>query len=181
MSNIIKNTPQDLEIKYKAETYEFIEKILNQDTRDVPMVIFMLALLGVNDEKRVPIDTETKNEGTHQFSIRTMYNRNESDFDAYIGLINILINMKIAPEEVINSIAFERTGINNTAFLKMRNVNTFFEYMLGGIDVFVNKFFIYDKNLVGIVDAIHDFLVSDYNEVDELIRNMVLEEMSENE
>lgn len=181
MSNIIKNTPQDLEIKYKADSYKFIEKILNQDTRDVPMVMFMLALLGVNEEKRIPVDIETKNEGTHQFSIRTMYNRNESDFDAYIGLISILTNMKLTPDEVINSIAFERTGVNNTTFLKMRNVNTFFEYMLGGIDAFINKFFIYDRTSVGIVDAIHDFLVSDYNEVDELIRNMILEEMSDNE
>ena len=81
------------------------------------MVMFMLALLGVNEEKRIPVDIETKNEGTHQFSIRTMYNRNESDFDAYIGLISILTNMKLTPDEVINSIAFERTGVNNTTFL----------------------------------------------------------------
>ena len=80
MSNLIKNTPQDLEIKYKASTYEFIEKILNQETKDVPMVLFMLSLLGITNDKKIPLESESKNEGTHNFSIRTMYNRNESDF-----------------------------------------------------------------------------------------------------
>ncbi|MDY0314945.1 MAG: hypothetical protein WC219_05070 [Acholeplasmataceae bacterium] len=181
MSNLIKNTPQDLEIKYKASTYEFIEKILNQETKDVPMVLFMLSLLGITNDKKIPLESESKNEGTHNFSIRTMYNRNESDFDAYIGLISILDNLELPPEQVINSIAFERTGVNGTTFLKMKNVKSFFEYMLGGIDVFNNKFFIYDKSNVGLVDAIHDYLISDYNKLDELIRSMVLEEMLENE
>lgn len=181
MNNLIRNIPQDLEIKYKAETYEFIEKILNQETRDVPMVLFMLSLLGITNNKRIPLDTETKNEGTHSFSIRTMYNRNESDFDAYIGLISILDNLNLPPEQVINSIAFERTGVNGTMFLKMKNVKAFFEYMLGGIDIFKNNFFIYGKSNVELVDAIHDYLISDYCKLDELIRNMVLEEMAKNE
>lgn len=181
MSNLLKNSPQDIEIKYKAETYEFVEKILNQENKDVPMVMSMLAMLGVLEEKRIPIDSETKNERTHLFSMRTMYSRNESDFDAYIGLITLLTNTNLNPEEVINSIAFERTGVNNTTFSKMRNVNTFFEYLLGGIEIFAEKFFIYGKSPVEIVDAIHDFLISDYNEVDELIRNMLLEEITDNE
>lgn len=181
MSNLIKNTPQDLLIKYKASTYEFIEKKLNSESRDVPMLMFMLALLGFTNEISKPLESETTNEGTHQFSIRTLYQRNESDLDAYIGLITILDNMNLPMDEVVNSIAFERTSVNNTPFLKMKNVRTFFEYMLGGIDAFVNTFFIYGKGNVEMVDAIHDFLISDYNKIDELMRNMLMEETLQDE
>jgi len=111
MSNIYKNAPQDFELKYKASTYEFIEKILNQDSKDIPLLLFMLALLGLSEDKRVPMDSETTNDSTHTFSMRTMYTRYESDFDAYIGLVSILSNTKLPPEDVINTIAFERTGL----------------------------------------------------------------------
>lgn len=175
MSNLVKNVPQDLEIRYKAEVYEFIEELLNKEFKDVPALQFMLALLGFTSGKKVPLD-EVDGNKIHNFSIRTMYNRNESDFDAYIGLLSILDNADSPHDEVINSIAFERTGVNNTPFLKMGNVKCYFEYMLGGIDVFSSKFFIYDKKNVDIVDSIHEFLMEDHDRTEELIREMLLEE-----
>jgi len=176
MSNLVKNIPQDFTVKYKPSTYTFIEKILNQENRDIPMLLFMLSLLGFSEKKKIPLNTESKGEEPREISIRTLYMRNESDFDAYIGLIAILDNMHLSADQVINSIAFERTSINGAKFYQMQNVKTFFEYMLGGIDVFIDNFFIYNKNTVNIVDAIHEYLISEYDKLDDLLINMLLEE-----
>jgi|SRR5690554_1035208 len=174
MKNII-NIPQDLNIKYGAEDYKLIEELLNKESSDVPLLQFMLALLGLKEEKRIPLE-KNDNKGEHNFSIRTMYNRYASDYDAYIGLISILANKHLTYEEVVNGIAFERTGTNGSRFYEMENVRTFFEYMLGGIDVFVNEFFIYGKGPINIVDAIDDYLQSDLDGMEDLIQEMLKEE-----
>lgn len=179
MSDVVKNTPQDLDIKFQAETYEFIEDLLNKDTKDVPLLMFMLSLLGLINTNKVEL-TKASGYGSHQFSLRTMYNKYESDFDAYFGLIAILDNINEDYDVVINKIAFERTGLNNTPFLKMKNVKTFFEYMLGGIEIFDDKFLSYGRDSKDIVDSIHDFLTDESIEIDNLIRDLLLQEEDEN-
>lgn len=180
MSDVVKNTPQDLDIKFQAETYEFIEELLNKDTKDVPLLMFMLSLLGITNNKKVELST-VSGEKTHQFSLRTMYNKYESDFDAYFGLIAILDNLSEDYDVVINKIAFERTGLNNTPFLKMKNVKTYFEYMLGGIQIFKEKFLVYGKKSIDVVDSIHDFLTDESVEIDNLMEDLLLQEENENE
>ena len=171
----IKNSPQDIAIKYGGENYKIIEDLLNKESSDVPLLLFMLALLGLNNGKKISLEQSDGKE-VHNFSIRTMYNKYAFDFDTYIGLIAILDNKHLPYDEVVNKIAFERTGTNDNKYFEMKNVRTFFEYVLGGIDEFINEFFIYGKTPEDLVSAIHDFLQTDLDGMEDLIQEMITTE-----
>src|SRR5690606_34243301 len=129
--------------------------------QDLPLLQFLLALLGLKEGRRIPLaNSDAEDETVHTFSLRTTYGRYESEYDSYFGLIAILDNQNLSYDEVISQIAFERTGINHRKFQEMTNVKTFFEYLQGGIEVFSDLFFIYDKTPQGVVDALHDYLLT---------------------
>lgn len=175
--NTIRNQPQDIKITVGAAKYKTIEKLLNQDSQDVPLLQFLLALLGLSEGKKIPLTTtELEDDTVHTFSLRTTYGRYESEYDTYFGLIAILDNTDLSYDEVIGQIAFERTDINKKKFQEMTNVKTFFEYLQGGIEVFVDNFFVYDKTPSGVVDALHEYLLSDNSKIDEIIRELILAE-----
>ena len=94
-----KNTPADLKIKYGASNYEFIEKIFEIKEGETPILHFLLSLLGYMNNKKVPLDSDDGSEKSHEFSLRTLYPRNEADFDAFIGLVAILDNLDLPYKE----------------------------------------------------------------------------------
>lgn len=175
--NTVRNQPQDIKISVGAAKYKIIERLLNQDTQDVPLLQFLLALLGYSEGKKIPLtNTDTDDDTIHTFSLRTMYGRYESEYDTYFGLIAILDNKKLTYDQVIGQIAFERTDINKKKFQEMTNVKTFFEYLQGGIEVFADKFFVYDKTVTGVVDALHEYLILENEKIEEVLRELILEE-----
>ena len=125
-----------------------IEEIFGLGDGEQPLLHLMLALMGYKNGNKVSLETRDGSSDSkfHEFSIRTVYQRNESDLDASYGLLAILDNQELTYDEVINGIAFERTSMNKTPFLKMTNVKTFYEYMLAGIDFLNKPFFIDGKN-----------------------------------
>jgi hypothetical protein len=166
-----KNRPQDLKIQHKADSYEKIEELLELQEGEKTMFHFMLSLFGYLKKERTPLDTKDDKSKSHDFSLRTMYPKDESSFDAYFGLLTILDNLEMPYDRVIKDLAFERTEKNNTPFLKMTNVKTFYEYFLTGIGAFeeiILKRYGTSKK-INIADSIYEFL----NEEDKEIQNAI--------
>src|SRR5690554_1648360 len=172
-----KNIAQDLTINYKVNTYNLIIDLFDIKDGELPSFHMMLALMGYKNRKKTSLnESDGESDKPRNFSLRTLYNRNEADMDAYYGLISILDNLELPYEEVINKIAFERTEINNTPFLKMNNVKTFYEYMLGGITYFENNFLVHGKDPYRVASLIHEFLTDDDIEVNEILLELLMEE-----
>lgn len=168
---MIENKVSDLTIKYKVDIFEKIENAMGKG--DAIYTHFMLSLLGFHYGKRIDLSTIHGNK-TREFSIRTIHQRNSVDLEAQYGLIAILDNYSKSYEKVVNEIAFERTGSNNKTFYEMENVKTFYEYMLGGIDVFEDKIGkVYGWTDTQISDSIYEFLENeliDQDLIDEMIK-----------
>lgn len=174
---LYQNKPADLKISYKADVYEKIEELFELREGEQPLLHLMLALMGYKNGKKIDLDTKEQNsDKTHEFSLRTVYNRNGSELDASYGLIAILDNLDLTYDEVINGIAFERTSINDKPFLKMQNVRTFYEYMLSGIEYFEINFLSNGKNLERISSDIHDFLISDQSDINDILVGLLIDE-----
>ncbi|HHX69506.1 MAG TPA: hypothetical protein GX708_15850 [Gallicola sp.] len=175
-----RNKPSDLKIRYGVNTYRKIENLFDIQVGELPILHFMLSLMGYQSGKKIELDDiDSKSDKTHEFSLRTFYPRNENDFDAYFGLLTILDNLDLPYETVINDLAFERTEKNNVSFTKMTNVKTFYEYMLAGIDFFENNFLLYGSDPVDVADSIHEFLTNDQSEIKEILAELLLQEAEE--
>lgn len=170
------NKPSDLRIAYKVKTYRYIEEIFDLREGQQPQLHLLLALMGYKNQQKIDLSSNDNSGETHDFSLRTVYSRNESDLDAAYGLLAILDNLDLSYDEVINKIAFERTGTNGKQFLKMTNVKTFYEYMLSGIDFFENYFLLDGKKVIRIAENIHDFLTSNYSELEDILADLMIEE-----
>ena len=174
---LYQNKPADLKISYKADVYEKIEELFELREGEQPLLHLMLALMGYKNGKKIDLDTkDLYSDKTHEFSLRTVYNRNASDLDSSYGLMSKLDNLNLSYEEVINRIAFERNSINDKPFLKMQNVKTFYEYMLSGIEFFEDNFLVNGKDLDRISSDIHDFLVSDQSDINDILVGLFIEE-----
>jgi len=171
------NSPADLSINYKVKTYNTISELFDLQDGELPLFHFMLALMGYKHNKKVDLATnDKKSEKSREFSLRTIYPRYESDLDAYYGIVSILDNLHLNYDEVIEKIAFERTGNNGLPFLKMKNTRTFYEYMLGGIDFFEEKFMSDGLEPYRIAMNIHDFLMSEDQDLNEILSELLSEE-----
>ncbi|MDY3195490.1 MAG: hypothetical protein RBQ95_01410 [Paracholeplasma sp.] len=171
------NNPQDLSISYKVKTYTELEKLFNLKDDETPMFHFMLSLLGFKHGRRVDIKTtDSSSDKARDFSLRTIYPRNESDMDAYYGLIAILDNTELDYNQVVNQIAFERTAVNNTPFLKMTNVRTFYEYMLGGIEFLEEGILCDGPYPERVAVLLHQYLLEDDSEISDTLAQLIAEE-----
>lgn len=171
-----KNKPQDLKISYKADTYERIEQLLELQEGEKPMFHFLLSLLGYSSKEKIPLDKKDNKGKTHDFSLRTMYPKDETSFDAYFGYITILDNLNLPYDRVIKDLAFERTDKNGNTFLKMTNVKTFYEYFLSGIGVFEDKFLkLYGSSKkVDIADSIYEYITEEDKDIDSAIADILV-------
>ena len=175
------NSPTDFTLRYEVQTYQRIEKLFDVQEGRTPQLHFLLALLGLVAEKRIPLDKkDSRSDETRAFSIRTMYIRDATDFDLYYGLVTILDNLDDDFDQLVNEVAFEKTGVNGRKFYEMQNVKTFYEYLIGGIEFFKENFFDYGHDSVQVADCIHDFLMDDDQEITELLE-VLLEEEQQNE
>lgn len=170
------NSPADLSINYKVRTYNQIQELFDVQDGELPSLHFMLSLMGFKHNKKVDLSTKDNSEKSRDFSLRTLYPRYESDMDSYYGLIAILDNLNLNYDEVINDIAFERTGVNGKTFLKMINVKTFYEYMLGGIDYFEEQFMSDGSNPYRVTSNIHEFLIKENQDFDDILIELLTEE-----
>lgn len=154
------NKVTDFTLYYNVEKYRKIEKIFEIDKGKSGELLdfhFLLALLGVKTNNKVILAENTPNESVipREFSLRTMYGRYQTTIDSYYGFITILDNLEQDYDEVVNKWAFEKTYHNNRGFFEMKNVKTFYEYMMGGIDELNKIVFKYDENYRNIVDALN--------------------------
>ena len=156
------NTPQDLKFKFKTQQYDKIIKLFDIDEGEVPLVHLLLALLGITNNRKIDLSSSVKeNDRTREVSLRTMYPKNSNDYDSFFGLIMILDNTDKNYDTVINDLAFEKTFTNQTPFLKLKNVKTFFEYMLGGLEIFDTKILSSTDDINSLVSEIYDLIDDD--------------------
>lgn len=156
MSN---NIVTDFTLYYNIEKYRELERAFEIDKGKSGEVFdfhFLLALLGLKNLTKVSLTENVSgiNDDYREFSLRTMYGRYQNKIDAYYGFITILDNLEQEHDEVVNKWAFEKTYHNDKQFFEMKNVKTFYEYMLGGINELHNLVFKYEKNYRNIVDAL---------------------------
>jgi len=167
-----KNKSADIKIYSFIDEYDKLEDLFNLDFSDFSL---MLALKGLMEDKKYDLNHKDGKGKEHTFS-RTTYDRAETDFDANFGLLTILDNTHLSYDTVINSIAFEKTSINDKAFSKMQNVSTYYGYLISGIDSLYKEFLQYGSNFDQIATAIHDFLEQDFDIDMSIIEDLFLEE-----
>lgn len=171
------NKPADLSINYKVKLYEQIEQLFDLKDDEQPIFHLILALMGYKNNKKIELNTnDNKSDKSRDFSLRTVYPRNESDLDSYYGLLAILDNLEKPYDEVIEKIAFERTSMNGTPFLKMKNVKTFYEYMLGGLEYFEEHFLLDGTNAYRVAINLDNFLLNSNQDVNEILVELMIEE-----
>jgi hypothetical protein len=177
-----RNIPQDFIMYYNPEVYRKIEKIMDIKDKDGATVHFhfLLALLGLKTNKKIPLDeTNCEPDEKRSFSLRTLHQKEATIFETYFGLITILDNLDKDYNDVVNKIAFEKTEINQTPFLKMTNVKTFYNYMMSGLDVIKKDFFHYGDDPVDVADQIHQYLEEEneivYDALDTVLEGLELE------
>lgn len=169
------NNVQDFNLRYKVKLYNKIQNDHDISINEFNNLHLLLSILGLNSKKKVSLDTKN-GEDSRSFSTRTTYRTKASDFDTNFGLIAVLDNLEKNYDEVVNHVAFEKTYINNKSFYKMTNVETFYQYMLSGLDFYEKEFLKYGNSIIDIVDAIHEFLEKDL----EYLKNDITELLYEN-
>jgi hypothetical protein len=178
--DIYKNNPTDLAISIFVKTYEKAKVFFDDQEKDVLNLHIMLALLGIINNKKIPLDTkDNQSDKPRNFSLRLMYQRGSTDFDTAYGLITILDNLDNDYNYVVNNLAFEKTERNKTPFLKMTNVRTFYEYMLSGLDYIDKEFFNYGTAVEDVADTINEFLEKEEEITSSALDLLVLEENEE--
>lgn len=154
--NRIYSDPQDILIKYKAEQFKKIENTLGRYF-DIVELTFFLALIGYKNKSCIPLDY-TEGEIEHTFS-RVSYSRNSVEYDAYFGLFTILTNRDKKYDELINNLAFLKTSNTNYKYSQLPSVQTYYGYVLGGIQPLYDICNRYDINdSVEIFDSLYEYL-----------------------
>lgn len=154
------NEVSDLTLYYDADKYRELENTLEINKSKDGFVVefhFLLALLGLKNNRKISLETNSaskENSEQREFSLRTLYPKYSIDMDAYYGLITILDNLEQDYDEVVYNWAFEKTSTNKKSFFELKNVRTFYEYMIGGISILHKLVFSYTNKYRDIADAI---------------------------
>lgn len=178
--NSYKNEAQDLVISYNVETYRKFEKMMDVSEGVGATVHFhlLLALLGLKTLKKLSLNENNGGEDEKRsFSLRTLYQKESTNFETYFGLLTILDNLDKDYNKVVNGLAFEKTQLNQTPFLKMTNVQTFYGYMLSGLDVVKEEFLTYGSNPIDVAYQIHQYLSDDVDDIIE-VADLISESIS---
>lgn len=174
--NNYKNKSADIKVRFAVEEYDKLEAMFKLEFHELAL---MLSLMGKLKGKKLPLNINDNKGKEHTFS-RTTYDRAITEFDAYFGLLTILDNNDLEYGKVINEMAFEKTEMNDVSFSKLRNVSTFYGYLLSGIEKISNEFFKLGNKSYDVAACIHDFLLENQDAEREMIDKLLLEEM-ENE
>lgn len=135
-----RNIAADFTLKYGISKYKKIEEIFETNKGKEGKVVdlhFLLAIIGLKNNSRVSLEENRKieSEDSREFSIRTTYNNYRTEMDKYYALITILDNTHLEYDEVINELAFQTTSNTGRKFYELDNIKTYYEYMMGGIDI----------------------------------------------
>lgn len=180
--DVYKNNPTDLSFSIFVKTYEKTKDFFDDQEKDILNLHLMLSLIGMINNKKIPLDSkDNKTEKPRSFSLRTMYQRASTDYDTAYGLITILDNLDSDYHYVVNTLAFEKTERNNSSFLKMTNVKTFYEFMLSGLEYVEKEFFTYGTALEDVADTINEFLEREEEITSSALDLLELEENNQNE
>lgn len=159
------NSVSDFTLHYNVKEYRELEEVFEirrSKEGSLPEFHFLLALIGFDNRVRIPlsenIPSTDKYEQHREFSLRTMYAKNQTDMDSYYGIITILDNLEQDYDKVMYDWAFEKTSTNNKSFFELDNIRRFYEYMLGGIGILHKNVFKYDRKYVNIQDALRDII-----------------------
>jgi len=148
--------PQDITIKYKAEQFKKIENILGKHF-DMVEFTFFLALIGYKNRQCIPLDS-IDGDTEHTFS-RVTYNKSSVEYDAYFGLFTILTNQDKSYDEIINHMAFLKTSHTNYKYTQLPSVQTYYGYVLGGIQPLYDICNRYDmKDSIELFDSLYEYL-----------------------
>jgi hypothetical protein len=161
--------PQDINIRYKVEQFKKLESLLSRYF-DMVELTFFLALFGYKNKQCIPLDTIDGN-SEHTFS-RVSYSRSSVEYDAYFGLFTILTNQDKTYDEIINRLAFLKTSNTNYKYSQLPNVQTYYGYVLGGIQPLFeicNRYNLKDSS--ELFDSLYEYL-------DELIDIVSLVELA---
>ncbi|AWI42079.1 hypothetical protein LA430_15865 [Lactiplantibacillus plantarum] len=127
-----RKSSSDIIIKYQVSKYNDVYDFLHKNDLTILEIQTLLALRGVERQQRVPLSTNDGRGKERQFS-RVSYQHDPLDFDVMMGLITILDNPSDSYDTLLNKKAFEMND-ETRDYLKLQNVSTFYEYMLGGIE-----------------------------------------------
>ena len=96
--------------------------------------------------------------------------------ESIIGLINILSNTEYTDDIMLNQIAFAKMNTHNQPFLKLPNVQTFYEYMVGGIEHLYELVFENGSSVNDVAITLFDIITDEDEEYINMIDAMLLEE-----
>lgn len=175
MSSKKQHRPSDISIYYDVDKFEKLEKCI--DVLPYPEALLLVALFGVNNDRRIPLNKKDGKDNTHTFS-RTVYQRNEIQTESNFGLITILNNLDKGSSEVVNKMAFAKMYHENISFVKLPNVICFYESLIGGIEPLHDLLFEIGDDINSVATALYDELMQDEEKFEEMAAQMLLDEMN---
>lgn len=165
--------PSDFQFYYKTDEYNRSAEYLESHNLNGEQVQLLTALFGLNNSKKIKLDTREA-DGTKKRSLsRTVYQRSIVEMDRDFGLITIVDNYKEAYNDILNKKAFLKNS-EGKKYFELPNVSTFYQYFLGGIETMDDIVFQYGTNEDDIFDAVYEYLMEDKNEQ---IMNEVVEKV----
>lgn len=172
-----KHQPSDISIYYDIDKFKRLDELDTQiDVLSYPEFLLLVALFGVNNERRIPLNEKDGKGLFHSFS-RTVYQRNEIQTESNFGLITILNNLDQDSNTVVNGMAFAKMYNLNLNFSKLPNVLNFYESLIGGIEPLYDMLFEIGDDINSVATSLYDELMEDEEEFEEIVARMLLEEM----
>lgn len=169
------HSASDIKFYYNVSQYKRLDDLRSSLDMDITDFQLLLALYGLKNGNRIPIDKKDDTGDEHTFS-RVVYNRSEVESDSNFGLVTILANLNGDYNEVMNTMAFEKMYKNDLPYSRLPNVLTFYEYLIGGIEYLYNTVFEIGNTESNIAIALYDVLLEEDGIIQELLVNMLLDE-----
>lgn len=181
MNKIKKHQPSDILIHYDVDKFKKIDELDSQiGVLDYPELLLLVALFGVNNNRRIDIKKNDDKGLFHSFS-RTVYQRHEIQTESNFGLITILNNLDQDSNMVVSEMAFAKMHNSNTNFSKLPNVVNFYESLIGGIEPLYDMLFELGHDINSVATSLYDELMEDEEIYETIAAQMLLEESEKSE
>lgn len=174
MSGKKEHRPSDISIYCDVDKFEKIER--QMDVLSYPETLLLVALFGVNNDRKIAMDKKDGKRLSHTFS-RTVYQRNEIQTESNFGLITILNNLDKDSNKVVNEMAFAKMYNKNINFAKLPNVVNFYESLIGGIEPLYDLLFEIGDDINSVATSLYDELMEDEVKFEQMAAQMLLDEL----
>lgn len=168
------HNPTDIRFEYGADKFKEIQELTSSYITEQPELLLLLGLFGYKNNSKINLDTKANGDEEHTIS-RTVYQRSETYTESSMGLMTILDNLNEDYSNIINNVAFAKMTDQGLSFTKLPNVQTFYSYMLGGIEPFYEEIFEYGKSDESIGRKLYDMVMEDDDDVEKLINDLNFE------